>query len=89
MFQASFQTNRSFSDLKNFPNGFFEGNAFTDEQAALLEKHGHAYSELAEGDRSPLMPLERQFFEFVVGQRVPANIHERTWLCYTSRTSEP
>ena len=88
MFQISFQTNRSFCDPDNFPNGFHESGVFTSEQASLLEKHGHAYSELADGERTALMLLERQFIEFWAARREPSNIHEQTWLNYIQRTAE-
>ncbi len=88
MFQVAFQTNRSFCDHKKFPKGFCEGGAFTAEQADLLEKHGHAYFELAEGARKALMPLEKQFIEFLIQDKEPSNIHEQTWLCYVTKAAE-
>ncbi|WP_415885241.1 DUF413 domain-containing protein [Neptuniibacter sp. QD37_6] len=87
MFQVAFLTESSFSDHENYPDGFYKGDAFTAEEAALLEKHGHAYCAFATGIRQPVVLLEREFVDFCKGDKQPSNIHERTWLRYVSKAA--
>jgi len=87
VFQAAFLTECSFSDHENYPDGFCKSNAFTAEQAALLKKHGHAYSAFAAGKRIPIMLLEKQFVDFCKGMKQPSNVHEQTWLSYVTKAS--
>ncbi|WP_415891127.1 DUF413 domain-containing protein [Neptuniibacter sp. SY11_33] len=87
MFQVAFLTESSFSDHENYPDGFCKSDAFSAEEAALLEKHGHAYSAFAKGHREPVVLIERQFVDFCKGGKLPSNIHERTWFHYVSKAA--
>lgn len=87
MTQTSFQSSRIFRDTKHFPYGFMRSGVFTTRQAALLEKNGLAYDELASGIRQPQTPEEHQFVEFCGGQRTAQNDHEKVWLQYTQYAS--
>lgn len=54
---ASFVSQKRFYDDANFPKGFKRSGDFTNKEAELLELHGHAMKNLAEGKRclAPLM----------------------------------
>lgn len=87
MTQISFQSGKIFRDSKHFPYGFGRSGVFTTRQASLIEKHGHAYEDLASGLREAQTPEERQFVEFVQGQRTAQNDHEKVWLQYRQHIS--
>ena len=75
----SFNTDKIFRDLQNFPYGFARSGEFTTEQAMLLEKHGLAYKELDSGDRQPADNQEKAFVAYCRGDKKAESLHERTW----------
>jgi uncharacterized protein YifE (UPF0438 family) len=82
MSSQPFQSQRTFFDRKNFPYGFARSGVFSNRQAALLESHGQAYSNLAAGIRTPEGPEEVSFVAFCQGLKEPTTEHEKIWDIY-------
>ncbi|MEZ5525140.1 MAG: DUF413 domain-containing protein [Pseudomonadales bacterium] len=80
---ASFTAERRFWDDQHFPYGFSRSGHFTIEQAALLEKHGYAYTLLAKGEREPVDDLEKAFVTFCLGEKEAESVHEKIWKRYS------
>lgn len=79
MSSQSFLSQRVYQDRKNFPYGFARSGIFSNKQAALLEKHGQAYSNLDAGIRTPLGSDEVAFVAFCQGLKEPTSDHEKVW----------
>jgi len=84
-FHDCFRTSRLFEDKVNFPYGFRKSGDFTIEQARMLELNGHAYAELAEGERKPRGETEREFVAFCQGRKEAQTLHERVWQRYKAK----
>lgn len=81
------QGGRKFWGSKHFPHGIARSGEFTIEQARLLEAHGHAYEELANGVRSPVSAVEKNFVAFCSGKKAAESAHEKAWQRYLEKTS--
>lgn len=79
---AGFITQRKFYDDTHFPRGFHRCGDFTTKEASLLETHGWAMKELAEGARLAATVEETQFVEVLSGNRVAETLLELIWLKY-------
>ncbi|WP_420598559.1 DUF413 domain-containing protein [Neptuniibacter sp.] len=84
-FHECFRTEKRFEDKCHFPYGFLKSGDFTIEQARILELKGHAYAELASGERMPKGETEREFVAFCQGKKEAQTIHERVWQRYQSK----
>lgn len=78
----SFVSKQRFFDIKNYPRGFSRHGDFTIKEAQLLEKCGHAFSELETEKRKPATDEEKAFVAVCKGARIPATDHEKTWVKY-------
>ncbi len=81
---SSFYASTEFKDPKNFPYGFKRSGEFTQPQAELLARHGHAYHALHAGDRAPANPEEETFILFCNGGHDAQTAHEKAWKRYLS-----
>lgn len=79
---SSFSATTEFKDPKNFPYGFKRSGEFTQQQAELLARHGHAYHALHAGDRAPLTAEEEAFILFCNGEHDAQTGHEKAWKRY-------
>ena len=79
---ASFVSHKRFYDDTNFPKGFKRSGDFTSKEAELLELHGHAMKNLAEGKTLPVTADEAQFVEVIKGNIAPSSLLEQIWLKY-------
>jgi len=79
---ASFVSHKRFYDDTNFPKGFKRSGDFTSKEAELLELHGHAMKNLAEGKTLPVTADEAQFVEVIKGNIAPSSLLEHIWLKY-------
>lgn len=79
---ASFVSHKRFYDDTNFPKGFKRSGDFTSKEAELLELHGHAMKNLAEGKALPCTADEAQFVEAAKGNIAPSSLLEQIWLKY-------
>ncbi|QYJ80187.1 DUF413 domain-containing protein [Shewanella acanthi] len=79
---SSFASNKRFYDDANFPKGFKRSGDFTSREAELLEMHGHAMKNLAEGKILPVSADEAQFVEVIKGNIAPSSMLEQIWLKY-------
>ena len=80
--RAGFSSQRKFYDDMHFPKGFSRCGDFTTREAAILEQHGFAMKELAEGKRPPVTVEETQFVEVLSGKRGAETLFELIWLKY-------
>ena len=74
---ASFVSQKRFYDDTNFPKGFKRSGDFTNKEAELLELHGHAMKNLAEGKTLPCTSDEAQFVEVAKGNIAPSSLLEQ------------
>lgn len=79
---ASFVSHKRFYDDTNFPKGFKRSGDFTSKEAELLELHGHAMKNLAEGKTLPVTADEAQFVEVIKGNIAPSSLLEQIRLKY-------
>ena len=82
------QGNRPFWGDEFFPYGLSRSGEFSCEQVALLEAHGYAYEQLANGTRAPVSLAEREFVEFCNGAKGASSPHEKAWASYRKKTAE-
>ena len=85
----SFTTNNRFFDNKHYPRGFSRHGDFTIKEAQLLERFGHAFSELDAGKRQPATEEEQLFVAMCRGEREPVTEQEKVWSKYLVRTRRP
>ena len=78
----SFESNKPFSDNKNFPRGIRRSGEFTITEAMLLENHCYAMQELYEGARVPADELEAAFVEQTHTKQNINNTFAKVWLKY-------
>ncbi len=79
---VGFISHKRFYDDANFPKGFKRSGDFTSREAELLELHGHAMKNLAEGKTLPSSADEAQFVEVIKGNIAPSSLLEQIWLKY-------
>ncbi len=79
---ASFVSHKRFYDDVNFPKGFKRSGDFTSKEAELLELHGYALKNLAEGKVLPVTPDEAQCVDVIKGNRTPSSLLEQIWVKY-------
>ncbi|MGI1944663.1 DUF413 domain-containing protein [Shewanella glacialipiscicola] len=79
---VSFNSQKRFYDDANFPKGFKRSGDFTNKEAELLELHGHAMKNLAEGKTLPCTAEEAQFVEVAKGNIAPSSLLEQIWVKY-------
>ena len=48
----------------------------------MLERHGYAMKELAEGNRQAVTDVERAFLEVVRQNKLPETVNEKAWVKY-------
>lgn len=78
----SFESEKRFNDLKHFPRGIRRSGNFTVKESDLLETHGHAMLELAQGVRTPADDVEADFVQRVKTGDAGANPFAKVWLKY-------
>ncbi len=78
----SFESNKLFTDYSHFPYGFSRSGEFTSKQSVLLERHGHAYMQLQNGERTPITEEEQSFVLFCENKKAAITVHEKTWQIY-------
>ena len=79
---VSFNSPKRFYDDANFPKGFKRSGDFTNKEAELLELHGYAMKNLAEGKTLPCTAEEAQFVEVTKGNIAPSSLLEQIWVKY-------
>jgi hypothetical protein len=79
---ASFVSQKRFYDDIHFPKGFKRSGDFTNKEAELLELHGHAMKNLAEGKTLACTSDEAQFVEVAKGNIAPSSLLEQIWVKY-------
>lgn len=82
---VSFESPKLFMDKKNFPYGFARSGMFTKNQTLVLERNGVAYTELANGTRTPVTEDEKNFVAFCKGDKPAESEHEKVWKTYLSQ----
>ncbi|MCF1429026.1 MAG: DUF413 domain-containing protein [Shewanella sp.] len=78
----AFLSHRKFYDDEHFPKGFNCCGDLTTKEAQILENHGVAMKELAEGKRLPSAVEEIEFVEVLSGKREAKSLFELIWLKY-------
>lgn len=78
----SFLSKQRFFDSKNYPRGFSRHGDFTIKEAQLLEKHGHAFSELDADKRKPVTEEEKAFVAVCKGSEAACTENEKIWIKY-------
>jgi uncharacterized protein YifE (UPF0438 family) len=78
----SFQSTKRFYDDANFPKGFKRCGDFTNKEAELLELHGQAMKNLADGSQLPCNVDEDQFMQVVQGILPASSPMELLWSKY-------
>ncbi|GGQ34719.1 DUF413 domain-containing protein [Shewanella litoralis] len=78
----SFRSTKRFYDDANFPKGFKRCGDFTSKEADLLEQHGQAMKNLAEGNQLPCNVDEDQFVKVANGQLPASTTMELLWAKY-------
>ncbi|MGI2260117.1 DUF413 domain-containing protein [Shewanella sp. GXUN23E] len=79
---GAFLSHRKFYDDQHFPKGFNRCGDLTTKEAQILELHGVAMKELADGKRLPSTVEETQFVEVLSGKREAKSLFELIWLKY-------
>lgn len=87
MSQTDFASSRVFFDRKHFPRGFSRSGLFSRKEAELLERHGFAFQELANGTREASTAAEKAFMSMVRGERAAETDHEKAWSKYVHHTT--
>ena len=85
----SFQTSRKFYDDVNYPRGISRSGDYSLKEVSLLENHGVAFLELANGNRAPANDIEIQFIKVCQGELSPTTAEEKTWVKYKNKTLTP
>ncbi|TEA28083.1 DUF413 domain-containing protein [Candidatus Schmidhempelia bombi] len=85
----SFISKQRFFDNKKYPRGFSRHGDFTIKEAQLLEKYGHAFSELDSGKRQPVTDEEQRFVDVCHGNQLPATDKEKVWVKYMGCINKP
>lgn len=83
-----FYSEKVFRALDVFPYGLAKSGEFTCPQVELLEMHGEAYKELAEGRRTPVNSREERFVAVCLGKRPPETQHERVWISFCRKAQQ-
>ncbi|QDE31655.1 MULTISPECIES: DUF413 domain-containing protein [Shewanella] len=78
----SFHSSKRFYDDVNFPKGFKRCGDFTSKEADLLEQHGQAMKNLAEGSQIPCNVDEDQFVQVSQGKLPASTAMELLWIKY-------
>lgn len=78
----SFRSTKRFYDDANFPKGFKRCGDFTSKEADLLEQHGQAMKNLADGTQLPCNVDEDQFVQVLQGKMTPSTPMELLWVKY-------
>ncbi|GGP50294.1 hypothetical protein GCM10009347_16660 [Shewanella algicola] len=78
----SFRSTKRFYDDANFPKGFKRCGDFTSKEADLLEQHGQAMKNLADGTQLPCNVDEDQFVQVLQGKMTPSTPLELLWVKY-------
>jgi len=78
----SFQSTTRFYDDANFPMGFKRCGDFTSKEADLLEQHGQAMKNLADGSQLPCNVDEDQFIRVLQGMLPATTPMELLWSKY-------
>ncbi|MBB1428083.1 DUF413 domain-containing protein [Shewanella sp. SG44-2] len=78
----SFQSTKRFYDDVNFPKGFKRCGDFTNKEAELLEQHGQAMKNLANGSQLPCNVDEDQFVNVLQGKKPASTPLELLWSKY-------
>ncbi|AZG73754.1 DUF413 domain-containing protein [Shewanella livingstonensis] len=78
----SFKSTKRFYDDANFPKGFKRCGDFTNKEADLLEQHGQAMKNLADGSQLPCNVDEDQFISVVQGTLPATTSMELLWSKY-------
>lgn len=58
---------------------------FSTEDIEILEKYGHWFKALTDGELDPITDLQREFILVAKGQRSPFTIEEFAWFKYLGR----
>ena len=58
---------------------------FSAEEIKILERYGHQFEQLTNGERQPETEAQEQFVEAARGRREAETIYERTWAKYMFR----
>nr|WP_316720303.1 DUF413 domain-containing protein [Salmonella sp. S143_60131] len=58
-------------------------------QAAVVQRHGHAFNDLDLGKREPVTEEEKLFVAVCRGEREPVTDAERVWSKYMTRIKRP
>ena len=78
----SFRSTKRFYDDANFPKGFKRCGDFTSKEADLLEQHGQAMKNLADGSQLPCNVDEDQFVKVAQGILPATTAMELLWAKY-------
>ncbi|MGX9462093.1 DUF413 domain-containing protein [Shewanella sp. A14] len=79
---SSFRSTKRFYDDANFPKGFKRCGDFTSKEADMLELHGQAMKNLADGSQLPCNVDEDQFVQVIQGNLPPSAPMELLWAKY-------
>ena len=85
----SFKANRKFYDDRNYPRGMSRSGDYTLQEVQILENHGIALRELADGSRAPVSEAEQRFVDVCQGQIPPESKIEKAWLKYQNKVLSP
>ncbi|GLX82456.1 DUF413 domain-containing protein [Thalassotalea eurytherma] len=87
--QESFQSTRRFYDDKNYPRGINRSGDYSISEVKILEQHGVALQEIANGKRVAVTAEEQQFKAVCDGERSAETKIEKTWLKYQNKVLSP
>ncbi|MBK8973975.1 MAG: DUF413 domain-containing protein [Hahellaceae bacterium] len=87
MSQSDFASSKLFFDNKHFPRGFSRSGLFSKKEAEILERHGFAMQELANGNRAPVGAAEKAFVQMIAGERTAETEFEKAWSKYKYHTT--
>lgn len=85
----SFKSNRPFYDDRNYPKGISRSGDYSLKEAQLLEKHGAALLELANGKRQPINQEEKDFIAVCNAEKPAESFIEKAWLKYQNKVLSP
>ncbi|QOL26971.1 DUF413 domain-containing protein [Thalassotalea sp. LPB0316] len=85
----SFLSNRRFYDDKNYPRGMSRSGDYSISEVQILETHGVALQEIANGTREPQTEAEIRFKGVCDGIYQAESKIEKTWLKYQNKVLTP
>lgn len=84
----SFSSDTAFLAIEHFPYGMRRSGYFTISQAEKLEKYGHAYQALFQGNREPVNEEEQRFIKVCLEKAEPSSEHEVLWMYFLEKVNQ-